>query len=199
MKIYGSYTSPFVRRIRYLCLELNIPFELIDTMIESGQTELRTKSPIWKVPCIEVDGIIIWDSHVIMEYLFEKNGAGNFRIPNQEEKWMEYNRVNAIDGGLESAINVFYLNRDGVKTDTSAYMQKQLGRLVSALEWIKPQLVDNYFTKNQKLGLSELALYTALDWMRFRKMYAVDEDKILSEFLKFHSNNPYLVKTEIPG
>ena len=28
---------------------------------------MREKNPIWKVPCAEVDDLVIWDSHTIIQ------------------------------------------------------------------------------------------------------------------------------------
>ncbi|MCC5814166.1 MAG: glutathione S-transferase family protein, partial [Leptospira sp.] len=58
------------------------------------------------------------------------------------------------------------------------------------------ELRDNFFTSDKSIGLSELALYTSLDWMRFRDAYPVNEDPIFREFLKFHGTNEDFRNTE---
>jgi glutathione S-transferase len=201
MKLYGSITSPFVRRVRFLLHELGIPFELIDTLADAGQAEMRTKNPIWKVPCVEIDGQILWDSHTIIEYLTDthKGNAKLLRAPQGAERWREKNLVTAADGCVESAINVFYLRKDGVEVDKVAYLIKQRARVESILTWLKTQLKDNYFTTEKKLGLSELTLYCILDWLRFREMYPVLNDPALKAYMDFHASHPSLVATRLPG
>lgn len=199
--LYGSITSPFVRRLRFLLHELGIPFELVDSLTDAGQSAMRTKNPIWKVPCVEIDGQILWDSHTIIEYLSEKH-AGNpklLRQPPGAEKWREKNLVTAADGCVESAINVFYLRKDGVEVDKLAYLVKQRARVESILTWLKTQLKDNYFTAEKKIGLSELTLYCILDWLRFREMYPVLQDPALKAYMDFHSKHPSLDATKPPG
>lgn len=201
MKLYGSITSPFVRRVRFLCHELGLPFEMIDTAADAGQAEMRTKNPIWKVPCVEVDGMILWDSHTIIDYLSEKH-SGNAKLlrqPHGAEKWREKNLITAADACVESAINVFYLRKDGVEIDKVAYLVKQRARVGSILVWLKTQLQDNYFTAEKKIGLSELTLYCILDWIRFREMYPVAEDAELRAYLQFHGEHPGFVATKLPG
>jgi glutathione S-transferase len=201
MQIFGSITSPFVRRVRFLCNELGIAFELVDSLTEAGQAAMRTKNPIWKVPCVEIDGLILWDSHTIIEYLSEKHAghAKLLRNPQGAERWREKNLVTAADGCVESAINVFYLRKDGVKTEEVAYLLKQIARVESILKWIKSQLKDNYFTAEDKIGLSELTLYCILDWLRFREMYPVMADPTLAAFMKFHASYPSFEATKLPG
>lgn len=201
MKLYGSITSPFVRRVRFVCNEVGLKFELIDSLTEAGQAAMREKNPIWKVPCAEIDDLVIWDSHTIIQYIGEKfsGNPGLLRNPQGAERWREANIVSAADGCVESAINVFYLRKDGVKTDEVAYLVKQRARVESILTWLKSQLVDNYFTAEKKIGLSELTLYCILDWLRFREMYPVNEDKVLKAYLDFHSTNPSFVATKLPN
>jgi len=201
MKLYGSITSPFVRRVRFLCNEIGQPFELIDSLTDHGQSAMREKNPIWKVPCIEIDGLVIWDSHTIIDYLTEKF-AGNpklLRKPEGVERWRERNLVTAADGCVESAINVFYLRKDGLKTEEVAYLQKQRARVESILNWIKSQMLGHYFTNEAKIGLSELTLYCILDWLRFREMYPVLQDPVLKAYLEFHGQHPSFQATKLPG
>lgn len=201
MKLYGSITSPFVRRVRFLCYELGQKFELIDSLTEAGQAAMREKNPIWKVPCAEIDDLVIWDSHTIIDYLTEKY-AGHpalLRKPEGNERWRERNLVTAADGCVESAINVFYLRKDGVKTEEVAYLVKQRARVESILKWLKSQMTGNFFTAEQKLGLSELTFYCILDWMRFREMYPVNEDPTLRTFMAYHASHKGFIETKLPG
>jgi glutathione S-transferase len=196
IRLYGSFTSPFVRRIRFIAQALELTYEQIDTMTERGQEELRKRTPIWKVPYVEIDDVKIWDSHAILDYMFGRYGTGSIRIPEGEEKWRESNLVHAIDAAVESAINVFYLGKDGILPSQSAYLKKQTDRVDSILKWVRAELRDNFFTGVKSIGLSELALYTSLDWMRFRDTYPVNEDPIFREFLKFHGTNEDFRNTE---
>lgn len=201
MKLYGSITSPFVRRVRFVCNEVGQKFELIDSLTESGQAAMREKNPIWKVPCAEIDDMVIWDSHIIIQYLTEKfqGNPSLLRNPQGAERWREANLVSAADGCVESAINVFYLRKDGVKTEEVAYLVKQRARVESILTWLKSQLKGNFFTVEQKIGLSELTLYCILDWLRFREMYTVNADPVLKGYMDFHASHPSFVATKLPN
>lgn len=201
MKLYGSITSPFVRRVRFVCNEVGQKFELIDSLTEAGQAAMREKNPIWKVPCAEIDDMVIWDSHIIIQYLTEKfqGNPSLLRNPQGAERWREANLVSAADGCVESAINVFYLRKDGVKTEEVAYLVKQRARVESILTWLKSQLKGNFFTVEQKIGLSELTLYCILDWLRFREMYTVNADPVLKGYMDFHASHPSFVATKLPN
>lgn len=200
MQLYGSVTSPFVRRVRFLCHELGQDFVLIDSLTEEGQAAMREKNPIWKVPCVEIDGLVLWDSHTIIDYLTEKYQGHPklLRRPQGTEYWRERNLVTAADGCVESAINVFYLKKDGVQVTEVAYLKKQVARVESILTWLKSQLVGNYFTSEPRIGMSELTFYCVLDWLRFRAMYPVNDDAILRKYLEFHRQHPAFQATQLP-
>lgn len=193
--LYGTYTSPFVRRVRYVLMNVGLDFELIDTSNEEGQKLLRQKTPIWKIPYIEWDGFGVWDSHSIIEYIFEKKGYGTiYKIPDSD-KWKSANILHAIDAAQESGIQLFYMAREGAKEDMYPYLQKQKARIHSIFEWLKSQLYGNYLRMEMHFTILELALYTTLDWFYFRKVYPIENENVWMEFLEYHSKDVHLKNT----
>src|SRR4051794_15121738 len=125
MQLYGTVTSPFVRRVRVVLRELGIPFTLIDTAEAPGQAALRKLNPLWKVPTLVSADRVLFDSHLIIEDLFARHGQGALRLAAPEQRGRQKQLIAAIDGALESAINVFYLRREGVDVAAIPYCQKQ--------------------------------------------------------------------------
>jgi glutathione S-transferase len=169
--VYGTITSPYVRRVRIVAHELGLAHELIDTSTDAGQAELRRRSPIWKIPAAELDGELVFDSRVICERLVTQHGAGKLA---GVERLDERNRITVVDGALDSLINCFYLAKDGVDCDAVAYLRKQKERAASAMTWIDAQLRDGWLSTQQSFGLPEIALASAAAWMRFRDTYPID-------------------------
>lgn len=162
MKLYGTTTSPFVRRVRIVAAETGVPVELVDTASEAGQAALRRASPLWKVPVAEIDGRLLYDSRVIIEWITTTRGWGPLAPPR--DRWEQANVLNAIDAALESAIQVFYLRRDGVDVTNLAYAHRQRDRIAAIFDWLAGRVGDD-------LGLPEIGLVCALDWMEFRDVF----------------------------
>jgi len=198
MKLYGTVTSPFVRRVRIVAELVGAEIALVDTSTEEGQLELRTLSPIWKIPVLESEDKAIFDSRVIIDYLLRRHGNRNLRTDSGVGRWREANLISVIDGALDSAINAFYLMKDGAKPEQLAYLAKQRGRVESAMSWIDKQLDGGYLTDVKRIGLAEIALVTALDWMRFRDTYPVAEHAACMRFLDLHAEVPAFVATRPP-
>jgi len=170
MKLYGTTTSPFVRRVRIVAAELGLGVELVNTAGEHGQALLRDISPIRKVPLAILDGHTLFDSHVIIDYLTMTRGYGH--LEPARDRWREQNLVNAIDSALDSIIQLFYLRRDGVQVDGTVFATRQLERTDAVMTYLVEQLAPDRRSFGHGFGLAELALICTLDWMEFRSVYA---------------------------
>ncbi|KAB2903105.1 MAG: glutathione S-transferase [Kofleriaceae bacterium] len=167
MKLYGTTTSPFVRRVRVVAAEVGAPYELVNTAPADGQAALRAISPIWKVPVAELGERIIYDSRVIIDWLTTFRGWGDLRPPR--DRWREANLLNAIDGALESGIHLFYLRREGIDATTLPYGKHEVGRMEAVFAWLGAELGKDGF--GEDLGLPEVSLLCCLDWLDFREVY----------------------------
>jgi glutathione S-transferase len=198
MKLYGTTTSPFVRRVRVVALELGLPFTVVDTATDAGQAALRALHPLWKMPAVELDGQAIFDSRVITEQLLRRHGPGPFATLDADDI-DTHNVITVIDGALDALINALYLQRDGITGAQASYMTKQRERAAAALGWVEARVDDVWLTRARAFGLPELALCTALEWMRFRGMYAVEQHPGLVRCMEHHGARASMVATRPHG
>ena len=187
MKLYGTTTSPFVRRVRVVAQEIGEPIELINTAPDDGQAKLREVSPIRKVPVAVVGDRTIYDSRVIIDWLTTTRGWGGVTPPR--DRWHEQNLLNAIDGALDSVISLFYLRRDGVAIDGTPFATRQLERADAIFQWVAPQLSTDAF------GLPEISAIAALDWMDFRQSYDTKRAAGLARVREAWSTRPSMAAT----
>jgi glutathione S-transferase len=192
MKLYGTTTSPFVRRVRVVADEVGQPLELINTATDAGMAELREVSPIRKVPVAKLDGRTLFDSHVIIDWLVTTRGWHGLAPPR--DPWRTQNLVNAIDAALDATIQLFYLKRDGVAVAGSPYAKRQLERADAIFAWLAGELVEPR-TFEGAFGLPELALVTTLDWMDFRKTYPTEQLEALGPLRLAWRSRPSLEAT----
>jgi glutathione S-transferase len=172
MQLYGTTTSPFVRRVRVVAAEVGEPIERIDTRAEAGEAALREITPIRKVPVALVDGRTLFDSRVIIDWLVTTRGWGGLEPPR--DRWREANLLNAIDGAIDSVVQLYLLRRDGVAVDGSPYALRQLDRTDAIFAWLATQLARDGRSFGGGLGLAEVSLVAALDWMDFRTSYPTE-------------------------
>lgn len=196
MKLYGTTTSPFVRRVRVVAQEIGVPIELVSTAPEEGQAALRAISPIRKVPVLMIsERKTLFDSRAIIDWLKTNRGWGG--LAAAPDAWRELDLLNAIDAALDSVIQLFYLRRDGVAIDGTPYAARQLERAAAIFEWLGTQLAPHQigFTGPRQLGLVEVSLICALDWMDFRATYPTSTLSALQPLRDHWREHPSLVAT----
>jgi glutathione S-transferase len=194
MRLYGTTTSPYVRRVRIVARECGVRCELLDTSTDAGQAALRAVSPIGKVPVAELDGRTIYDSRAIVEWLTTTRGWGELAPPR--DRFAALNQLNAIDGALDAGIHRFYLARDGVRLDGIPVAERELARLGAILDWAAAELDAGWI--GRELGMTEVALIGLLDWLEFRAVEPLAWTRRpgpLAAFRAAHRDRPSLVAT----
>jgi len=70
MKLLGSYTSPYVRKISVILLEKGIAFDLVNTTPWADDDNVVAANPLGKVPVLMTpQGENYFDSPIIAHYL----------------------------------------------------------------------------------------------------------------------------------
>jgi len=164
MKLFGTTTSPYTRKIRILTAAAGLPIELVDTRTDAGAGGLAAVAPLGKVPTLVADdGQVIPDSGLIADWLWAGHEpalrAAGFRLDPLD--FADRALGVAVEGALDAAINRFYLLRDGF--DERAYVARQRDRTETTLDWL-----DGRLRFERPVGAACLALGCALDWMVFR-------------------------------
>ncbi len=129
MKLYGSYTSPFVRHVRIVLLETaqNVEF------VETDQAGSTAKSPTQRVPFLEDGEVFLTDSASITKYLREKAGQDYCRTAQELDDLCLVNTV------MDATVNLFFIRRDGVDITAVPYLQRQAARIQSTLAELNQQ------------------------------------------------------------
>jgi glutathione S-transferase len=101
MKLYGHPWSSNARRVQMLCEELKIPYtyETVDLMKGMQYSpEFQKLNPNSKVPVLDDDGFLLWESQAIMRYLADKHKAGTWYPSDLKaralvEQWLDWNQA----------------------------------------------------------------------------------------------------------
>jgi glutathione S-transferase len=187
MKLFGSVTSPFVRRVSIIAAEVGEPVEWVDTATDAGQAALHAVSPIRKVPIAVVDGRTLFDSQVIGDWLTITRGHGELAPPR--DPWRERNAVNAVDEAILSVIQLVYLRRDGIAIDGNAFAQRQFDRADAIFAWLAGEVSAGEF------GVAQVSVICALDWMDFRSAYPTERAAGLAPIRAAWRDRPSIVAT----
>ena len=82
MKLIGSTTSPYVRKVRIVMAEKKLDYQFLQDNVWSADTRIAASNPLGKVPCLVMEGgEAVFDSRVIVEYLDTLSPVGKL-IPS---------------------------------------------------------------------------------------------------------------------
>jgi glutathione S-transferase len=98
LKLWGRINSINVQKVLWALAELNVPYERTDAGLQFGVVNepfYRKMNPNGRVPTIEDDGLVLWESNTIVRYLAAKHGAGTLwpNDPKQRadaDRWMDW-------------------------------------------------------------------------------------------------------------
>jgi glutathione S-transferase len=101
--IWGRANSSNVQKVLWACGELNLEFQRIDIGGPFGGTSdpaYRSKNPNGRVPTIEDDGFVLWESNAILRYLAAGDPQHRLLPENLDrraraniDRWMDWQLV----------------------------------------------------------------------------------------------------------
>ena len=103
MKLVGSYTSPYVRKISIVMLEKGITFEFVNDMPYEAQNKVTQYNPLGKVPALVTDDGEVWfDSPIIVQYL-ELLDIAPALLPREPLASLKIRQIEALADGIMDA------------------------------------------------------------------------------------------------
>ncbi|GAB3012060.1 glutathione S-transferase family protein [Bowmanella dokdonensis] len=190
LKIYGSTTSPFVRRLRIWLA--NVEHEFINLQIFSGPDRefLASLNPTLKIPMIDDEGQIIYDSRVIFRYLTGKLG---YSVPD----WRQENLLTLIDSVNDTLVQALIMKRSGIEADPDKLIFKlQNDRIETILNHLNEKVEQGEFGG---WGYPEVCLYCLIDWVEFRELHDLSQMQSLLAFQARHQNKIEVTATNPRG
>ena len=98
LKVWGRNNSINVQKVMFAVAELGLPHERIEAGGKFGVVNedwFKKMNPNSRVPVIDDDGFVLWESHAIVRYLAAKHSAGKLYPTDLKEralaeKWMDW-------------------------------------------------------------------------------------------------------------
>lgn len=169
MKLFGTPGSPFVRKVRIVLAEKNIPCEYIITRASTPESPVPAFNPLGKNPTlVRDDGRAVYDSPVIVEYL-DAFGSDPKLIPEDFESRIEVKRWEALgDGIVEATVNINHEYLEPAdKQRAPAWFAKQQNKIDRGLAVMEQDLGAGEYCFRGRFSLADIAAGYALGYLDF--------------------------------
>jgi glutathione S-transferase len=172
MKLIGSLTSPYVRKVRVVMAEKKLDYQFVLEDVWANGTHISESNPLGKVPCLVMEaGEAIFDSRVIVEYLDTLSPVGKL-IPAQSRERVEVKTWEALadgmsDAGILARMEAVWVERPDAQR-SQAWIDRQMGKVDASLKAMARGLAEKPYCSGIHLSLSDISVGCALGWLDFR-------------------------------
>jgi glutathione S-transferase len=172
MKLIGSTSSPYVRKVRVVMAEKKLDYQFVEEDVWSADTSIAQSNPLGKVPCLVMEGgEALFDSRVIVEYLDTLSPVGKL-IPAVGRERAEVKTWEALADGVLDALILARLeaNWPGRKKEqrSQAWIDRQIDKTQASLKAMSQGLGEKPFCAGIYLSLADIAVGCALGYLDFR-------------------------------
>ena len=169
MKLVGSLTSPFVRKVRIVLSEKRIVYDFDVDIPWESDTRVAEHNPLGKVPILIMDdGTTLYDSRVIVDYLDSANPVSRLMPEFNRERSM-VKRWEALADGISDAATTIFLERKRPKSlQSTEWISRQQKKAMLGLEVAARDLGDKKWCEGNVYTLADVALGCTLGYLSFR-------------------------------
>jgi glutathione S-transferase len=170
MKLIGSFTSPYVRKVRVVLAEKKLDYSFELENVWGEQTKIHLSNPLGKVPCLVMeDGSTMYDSRVIAEYLDTLTPVCKLLPPNGRDRADVKVWEALADGVLDAAVLVrLEKTLRPLEQQSQPWMDRQTGKVRAGLQVMSDNLGEQAFCMGVHYTLADVAVGCALGWLSFR-------------------------------
>jgi len=202
MKLIGSTTSPYVRKVRIYLEETSLPHTFVPVDAWQPSPALLASAPLGKVPVLERDnGGALFDSTLLIEYLESLLPPPRRLVPTQgEERWAIL-RWHAFAHGIIDAIVARVLE---LRRPEALQMKERLAheevRIARAIAAIEAALDGSVYLVAERLSLADLMLGAAMQYIDIRYPHDWRSGAPrLAAWCRVMHERPSFVSTQPPG
>ncbi len=168
MKLYYSPTSPYVRKVTMMAMELGLDEQIERIAVSSvgPDSDVTNANPLGKVPAlVRNDGSDLYDSPVICEYLDSLHDGRKFIPADGEDRIFVLKMQALADGAMDAGISQIMETRRPDDEQSPGWITRQQKALSQAMDEME-KFVDHL---GSEVTLAHLTFCAALGWIDLRK------------------------------
>lgn len=170
LKIWGRRDSSATQKVLLTCHEADIAYEFIETGGQFGGLDdpaYLAMNPTYRIPTIDDDGYIGWESNSCVRYLAAKHASGtlwpeDLCVRAEADKWMDWQNSHWMD-----IVPAFaYLVRGVEDFGGAAGIEKGRQAGIEAYTMLDARLADRDYVAGDHFTMGDIALSSkAHQWL----------------------------------
>jgi glutathione S-transferase len=171
MKLIGSVSSPYVRKVRIVMAEKKLDYQFSQEDVW-GSDAILASNPLGKVPCLVMEGgEAVFDSRVIVEYLDARSPLARL-IPEPNRERTEVRTWEALADGILDALILARLEATWhgrtAEQRSQAWIDRQMVKVNASLVAISTGVAAKPWCTGIHMTLADVAVGCALGYLDFR-------------------------------
>ena len=169
MKLIGTVTSPYTRKVRVVLVEKRLECEFIKDSPNTPDSAVIRYNPLGKIPVLVLDDEnTIFDSRVIVEHL-DNASPGNRLIPEEKRPRIQVRRWEALaDGCTDAAIALVNEKNKPAEQQSPEWITRQQGKVDRTLQAMADDLAAKSWCAGDFFTLADIAVGCCLGWLELR-------------------------------
>lgn len=169
MKLIGTLTSPFVRKVRIVLSEKRIDCDFEIDIPWTENTQVGHYNPLGKVPVLLLDdGESLYDSRVIVEYLDMLTPVARL-LPEDSRSRIMVKKLEALaDGICDAAALAVMEGRRPPEQQSVEWIARQKKKVSVGLQVLALELGEKHWLVDEAYSLADIAAGCCLGYLSFR-------------------------------
>lgn len=163
LKIWGRTNSINVQKVMWAVGELDISHERVDAGMQYGivnEPWFRAMNPNGRVPTIDDDGFVLWESNAIVRYLARKYGARRLCSGSAQEwasadRWMDWSTTTMAP--LMTPLFWGHIRTPTEKRNLAA-LEEQRVQMEQVMELLDANLATQDYVAGSALSIGDIAV-----------------------------------------
>lgn len=145
MQLYGSTTSPYVRRVNITAIETGLidRITFVPTNIRDPQCQIGQINPLGKIPTLVTgDGMVMIESAIICEYLDGLSKGVRLFPPSGAERWRALYQMAVANGATDAAVLMFLELQRPEEKRSPEWLERQQDKVTRALAVLNQEVAS---------------------------------------------------------
>ena len=169
MKLVGSFTSPYVRKVRVALIEKQISHDFVNDPPWGADSHVTDYNPLGKVPALITDnGDVLFDSTILLEHIELLNAAPAL-LPSDKKAALQVKQLVILaDGITDAGVSVLLESRRPPEKQSSDWVARQHAKIERGLAALDARVAGKTWLHGNMFSAADIAAGCMLFWLEFR-------------------------------